>query len=137
MPAGKLGLSFSDGTEGVRIDEVQYGSPLRLPSGSLMVEVGWQLMAIDGEPVKGFQQAAEHLKAAADRKRTLTLAVPRVPYGQLLAFFSTLVATVAVLYAVASTGVLPVVVRIFATGSPKAKEPATSLFKRCGICDTM
>jgi hypothetical protein len=110
-PAGKLGITFADGTVGARIEDVKYNSPLRLPSGRLLVKVGWQLVAVDGEPVKGCEEAAERLRKAADRERTLTLSVPRIAYGQLLGFLSTLVATVAILYALATSDLLPVSLR--------------------------
>ena len=57
-PAGSLGLKLVDGENGVIIDSILHGSPLRLPSGRLRVHEGWRLLSIDGEKVKGDCKAA-------------------------------------------------------------------------------
>ena len=111
-PPGVLGLELSDSDDGgVRVQGIKPGSPLRLPSGRLLVGIGWVLVSVDGLPIEGGSEGcARVLRANAERVRRLEFLAPTVSAERLrqsAAFFATMVAVLAIFCAIDSWGLLP------------------------------
>ena len=106
VPPGSLGLTLVNGTQGARVSAISHDSPFHnRQTQKVSIKIGWELVSIDGTQIVGdYKAAAEKLKAAADRKRTLVFAAPSefVEKSQQLLWFTALLGLVsAILYAIA------------------------------------